>query len=74
MRISPYSLSLLDRLIHDTQFKKNQLEAYIYNMKDKILNGELKSYTDPAQIPVIQQKLEDYRNWLYSEGQDVNKR
>lgn len=39
-----------DRIIHETQNKKNELETYIYEWRDRI-TGNFKDFTDQSKVP-----------------------
>lgn len=61
-----------DRLIRETLDKKNELESYVYEWRDK-LQGSLKSYETPERIHFIMQQLQAAEDWLYSDGADTSK-
>lgn len=62
-----------DRAIQETQFRKNELESYIYNNRHQIINGPYREFTDPALISKIEAALNDEQTWLYGEGAEQNK-
>ena len=61
-----------DRLITETADKRNELEAYIYGMRDK-LDGVLKTYTAPAEKGSLVKLLDAAEDWLYNDGFDCSK-
>lgn len=62
-----------DRIIRETSRVKNQLESYLYAIRDR-LRGDLAPYTTDAEAADFTSKLEDMEDWLYSdEGLDSNK-
>jgi len=62
-----------DRVAQETSDKRNELESYLYAMRDKII-GELKDYCDEADATKFKKELEIAEEWLYSdEGFDTTK-
>lgn len=61
-----------DKLAIETAEKKNAVEAYIYDMRNKI-SGPLSSFATEQTISSFNTMLEDAENWLYGEGEDVTK-
>jgi heat shock protein 4 len=61
-----------DKLVTDTEDKKNELEAYIYEIRGKIddLYAEFASEEEKVKI---KDKLEKTEDWLYDEGEDATK-
>ena len=57
-----------DNVIINTKEKKNALESYIYEMREKI-NSELKDYIDETTSNNLSNELNNTENWLFSEGQ-----
>jgi len=58
-----------DRLITETADKRNELESYIYSMRDKIC-GSLKSFGSDAEKSSLNSLLADSEEWLYGDGFD----
>lgn len=61
-----------DRIVKETSDKRNELESYLYEMRDKVI-GELRDY---APVPVREKfaaTLEATENWLYEDGFDAVK-
>jgi len=61
-----------DKLVQDTENEKNNLESFIYELKDKILDvyAEFASDDEKAKLNA---KLEAIEDWLYDEGEDASK-
>lgn len=61
-----------DRLITETADKRNELESYIYNTRDK-LDGELKEYSNKDEKDKLKSLLTESEDWLYGDGFDSTK-
>jgi heat shock protein 4 len=61
-----------DNLAKETLEKKNELESYVYQARDR-LNGTYKKHMDESLIPPLIQILSTTENWLYEEGSDSTK-
>ena len=61
-----------DKLITETADKRNELEAYIYAMRDK-LDGALKPYGTDAERAQLSSKMGEAEDWLYGDGFDSTK-
>ncbi|KAL5402577.1 Heat shock protein hsp88 [Paraphaeosphaeria minitans] len=61
-----------DKLVQDTENQKNDLEAFIYELKDKILDvyAEFASDDEKARLNAMLEQIED---WLYDDGEDATK-
>ena len=66
------SMAYEDQLIVATADKRNELEAYIYSMRDK-LDGALRAYSTDAERSGFQAKLNDDEEWLYGDGSEGKK-
>jgi heat shock protein 4 len=63
-----------DRIVRETSDARNELESYIYDMRDKISSeSQLKSYCTEAEQTTFSGVLESMENWLYEEGFDATK-
>ncbi|CAK94865.1 unnamed protein product (macronuclear) [Paramecium tetraurelia] len=62
-----------DNQIHETQFKKNQLESYIYSWREN-LNGKYAENVKPELKERILKELDLQYEWLYGDGQKTTKR
>ncbi|CAM9415568.1 unnamed protein product [Choristocarpus tenellus] len=62
-----------DRILKETADKRNELESYIYGMRDRLVDL-LQSYVEPEEAEDFKAKLTDAEDWLYSdEGFDSSK-
>ncbi|RKP19188.1 HSP70-domain-containing protein, partial [Rozella allomycis CSF55] len=61
-----------DKLVADTEAKKNELEGYIYEMRDKI-ETSLSEFISEKDKMVFQKHLTELEDWLYDEGEDTTK-
>jgi heat shock protein 4 len=63
-----------DRVVRETSDARNELESYIYDMRDKIVSeSQLAPYCTENEKSTFPTMLETYENWLYEEGFDANK-
>ena len=63
-----------DRVVKETGEKRNELETYIYDMRDKISSeSQLGSYVTDEDKATFTSALEKSENWLYEEGFDAVK-
>jgi len=62
-----YEMSVQDRQIHELQERKNDLESYIYSMRDRVSCGDLKEYMAQSDKDLFLPKLDEMENWLYDE-------
>ncbi|EDR29432.1 chaperone protein DNAK, putative [Entamoeba dispar SAW760] len=62
-----------DKLFIDTAHAKNNLEAFVYSMKDKLLFGNLAEFTTEDEASKISNELEKYVDWLYEDGENETK-
>ena len=64
-----------DRIVMETSDKRNELESYIYDMRDKISSeSQLGQYGTDEEKDAFITKNEATENWLYEEGFDANKK
>lgn len=66
------SMAFEDKLITETADKRNELESYIYSMRDK-LDGPLKDYVLPADKDSFKNLIMEAEDWLYGDGFDSTK-
>ncbi|KAK4554126.1 adenyl-nucleotide exchange factor sse1 [Recurvomyces mirabilis] len=66
-----------DKLVADTEDKKNELESEIYSMRNKMDEGYASNgYADFAseeEKDKVKAKCESLEDWLYDEGEDATK-
>uniref|UniRef100_A0A674MC70 Heat shock protein 4b n=1 Tax=Takifugu rubripes TaxID=31033 RepID=A0A674MC70_TAKRU len=60
-----------DRLEKERNDAKNNVEEYVYDMRDK-LHGMLEKFVSES-VNALSIKLEDTENWLYEDGEDQPK-
>lgn len=61
-----------DKLEKERNDAKNNVEEYVYDMRDK-LHGVLEKFVTEADRDSFSLKLEDTENWLYEDGEDQQK-
>ncbi|KAF3768019.1 hypothetical protein M406DRAFT_80500 [Cryphonectria parasitica EP155] len=61
-----------DKLVADTEEKKNELETYIYELRNK-LDDQYAEFATDEEKEKIKAKLEATEDWLYDEGDDTTK-
>lgn len=61
-----------DKLVADTEEKKNELETYIYEMRNKI-DDQYSEFANEDEKTKLKAKLEASEEWLYDEGEDATK-
>ncbi|KAF8525524.1 heat shock protein [Hysterangium stoloniferum] len=62
-----------DKLVMETEDRKNALEEYVYDMRGK-LDDRYAAYVQPAEKTKLLAALEDAEGWLYTEeGEDAPK-
>jgi heat shock protein 4 len=68
-------MSNADRIVRETSDKRNELESYIYDMRDKIISdSQLAPYATEQEKANFSQALETMENWLYEDGFDATKK
>ncbi|KAL3923814.1 MAG: hypothetical protein SGILL_001430 [Bacillariaceae sp.] len=64
-----------DRIVQETSDMRNELESYIYSMRDKIMSeSHLGSYANQQEKDAFNKKNEETENWLYEDGFDAVKK
>ncbi|KKK20585.1 heat shock protein, partial [Aspergillus rambellii] len=66
------SMYMEDKLIAETDEKKNELESTIYELRDK-LDGIYSEFASEEEKDKLRAKLTDTEDWLYEEGEDTTK-
>ncbi|KAF7713130.1 Heat shock protein 70 [Penicillium ucsense] len=66
------SMYMEDKLVAETDEKKNELEATIYELRDKI-EGVYSEFANEEEKDKLRSKLMDVEDWLYDEGDDTTK-
>ena len=68
------AMSNADRIVRETADARNELESYIYDMRDKIVSdSQLASFCTEDEKSAFSAALEKMENWLYEDGFDVTK-
>ena len=68
------AMSNADRIIRETADMRNELESYIYDMRDKIVSeSQLAPYCTDAEKSALSSALETSENWLYEDGFNAGK-
>lgn len=68
------AMANVDRIVKETSDMRNELESYIYDMRDKItLESELAKYGTEEEKSTFLAKQETMENWLYEDGFDATK-
>merc|ERR1712176_800648 len=63
-----------DRIVQETSDMRNDLESYIYDMRDKItMESSLGAYATQVEKDNFMKKNEETENWLYEDGFDASK-
>jgi heat shock protein 4 len=63
-----------DRVVRETSDMRNELESYIYSMRDKISSeSALAPYATEDEKATLSAALENTENWLYEDGFDATK-
>ncbi|KAF1976647.1 heat shock protein 70 [Bimuria novae-zelandiae CBS 107.79] len=66
------SMIMEDKLVQDTEQQKNDLESFIYELKDKILDVYAEFASDDEKSR-LSEKLNQSEDWLYDDGEDATK-
>ncbi|XP_075958747.1 heat shock 70 kDa protein 4a [Anarhichas minor] len=61
-----------DKLEKERNDAKNNVEEYVYDMRDK-LHGVLEKFVNEADRDTFSLRLEETENWLYEDGEDQQK-
>lgn len=66
------SMFMEDKLVADTEDKKNELETYIYDLRAKI-DEQYADFASDEEKTKLKDKLETSEEWLYDEGEDATR-
>lgn len=64
-----FEMALQDRVMEETKDRKNAVEAYVYDMRNK-LNDKLYEFVTPADKDQFIARLQEVEDWLYEDGED----
>jgi len=68
------NMSNSDRIVQETADKRNELESYIYDMRDKIVSeSHFAPFASSIEKGTFSSLLESTQNWLYEDGFDSSK-
>ncbi|KAL0354703.1 UNVERIFIED_CONTAM: Heat shock protein 14 [Sesamum radiatum] len=67
-----FEMALQDRVMEETKDKKNAVEAYVYDMRNKLHDKYHEFVTESDRDQLIS-KLQEVEDWLYEEGEDETK-
>ncbi|KAK9078310.1 hypothetical protein SSX86_002367 [Deinandra increscens subsp. villosa] len=67
-----FEMALQDRVMEETKDKKNAVEAYVYDMRNKLHDKLHEFVTEPEREAFIA-KLQETEDWLYEDGEDETK-
>lgn len=67
-----FEMALQDRVMEETKDKKNAVEAYVYDMRNKLYDKHNDFVTSEEKEAFIA-KLQEVEDWLYEDGEDETK-
>ncbi|PIN04454.1 Molecular chaperones HSP105/HSP110/SSE1, HSP70 superfamily [Handroanthus impetiginosus] len=67
-----FEMALQDRIMEETKDRKNAVEAYVYDMRNKLHDKYQEFVTDSDREQLIA-KLQEVEDWLYEDGEDETK-
>ncbi|KAI4355663.1 hypothetical protein L6164_004412 [Bauhinia variegata] len=67
-----FEMALQDRVMEETKDKKNAVEAYVYDMRNK-LHDKYQEFVTASEREEFTVKLQQVEDWLYEEGEDESK-
>merc|ERR1712087_461880 len=62
----------IDRIVHETDEAKNDLETYVYALRDKI-DDTHRDFIEEKKREELSTQLTQMEDWLYEEGDSANK-
>ncbi|KAJ6833463.1 heat shock 70 kDa protein 15-like isoform X2 [Iris pallida] len=65
-------MALQDRVMEETKDKKNAVEAYVYDMRNK-LHDKYQDFVTESERDELTVKLQEVEDWLYEDGEDETK-
>jgi heat shock protein 4 len=67
-------MAAADKLVRDTADRRNAVESYVYEMRDRISEGGALHAFTPADVrESFVSTLGDVEDWLYGDGEDATK-
>ncbi|KAG2625015.1 hypothetical protein PVAP13_3KG160900 [Panicum virgatum] len=67
-----YEMALQDRVMEETKEKKNAVEAYVYDMRNKLYD-KYNDFVTPEEKEGLIARLQVVEDWLYEDGEDETK-
>ncbi|XP_030464635.1 heat shock 70 kDa protein 15-like [Syzygium oleosum] len=67
-----FEMALQDRVMEETKDKKNAVEAYVYDLRNK-LNDKYHDFVTDSEREKFTATLQEVEDWLYEEGEDETK-
>lgn len=67
-----FEMALQDRIMEETKDKKNAVEAYVYDMRNK-LHDKYQEFVIDSEREEFTAKLQEVEDWLYEDGEDETK-
>ncbi|XVF74602.1 hypothetical protein PTKIN_Ptkin13bG0125200 [Pterospermum kingtungense] len=67
-----FEMALQDRVMEETKDKKNAVEAYVYDMRNK-LSDKYSLFVASPEKDEFTAKLYETEDWLYADGEDETK-
>ncbi|KAJ6838966.1 heat shock 70 kDa protein 15-like isoform X2 [Iris pallida] len=67
-----FEMALQDRIMEETKDKKNAVEAYVYDMRNK-LHDKYQDFVMESEKYELTVKLQEVEDWLYEDGEDETK-
>jgi heat shock protein 4 len=67
-----YEMALQDRVMEETKERKNAVEAYVYDMRNKLYE-KYNDFVMSEDKEGLMVKLQEVEDWLYEDGEDETK-
>ncbi|KAK1307321.1 Heat shock 70 kDa protein 14 [Acorus calamus] len=67
-----FEMALQDRVMEETKDRKNAVEAYVYDMRNK-LHEKYHDFVTASEKEEFSAKLQEVEDWLYEDGEDETK-
>ncbi|GLJ31905.1 hypothetical protein SUGI_0642170 [Cryptomeria japonica] len=67
-----FDLEFQDKIMEETKDKKNAVESYVYDMRNKLFEI-YRNYATESEREELSRKLQQTEDWLYEEGDDETK-
>ncbi|AAD55461.1 Heat-shock protein [Arabidopsis thaliana] len=67
-----FEMALQDRVMEETKDRKNAVESYVYDMRNK-LSDKYQEYITDSEREAFLANLQEVEDWLYEDGEDETK-